>query len=130
MTLAAVIADAVAGAAALTQSLQVPVSLEQWIGHKDGSAKPDYDEPLVLAAIVQEGSTQVRTSTGETFTARACVSFLELPPINGAAGRREPIDPRDRITLPSGLTAPIVDNVGALLNPDTSLPFVLSVWLR
>lgn len=130
MTLATVVASAVAAANSQTASLQVTVQHEAWIGYADDSARPAYAAPVPLPAMVQEGTGQVRLSTGETIKTQACISFLELPAANGASGRREPLDPRDRLTLPSGKTGPIVDNQGAALNPSTGLPFILSVWLK
>lgn len=105
----------------LTPGIQVgQVTHEAWIG-ADAYDKPTYDAPAQLDAVFQEGTRQVRTATGETITTQACVLLLGTVAPNGAAGRREPIDPRDRITLPSGYTGPIVENPGA---PPTS------VWLK
>lgn len=96
------------------------VTHEAWIG-SDEYNKPTYDDPVDLEAMYQEGSGQVRTRDGEVIATRACILLLGTVAPNGTTGRREPIDPRDKLTLPSGYTGPIVDNVGA---PPTS------VWLR
>lgn len=122
------VAVAAADQATAGLGLQVEVSHEAWIG-QDGYAKPQYDDPVPLSALVQEGTNQVRTLAGETITTKACLSFLRPLTPNGATGRREPIDPRDRITLPSGYTGPIVDNAGALVHQGPVAPISV-VWLR
>jgi hypothetical protein len=106
------------------------VTHEAWIG-QDGDGKPVYAVAVSRKAIVQEGSTPFRRgSDGETITTRACISFREAVEPNGATGRHEPIDPRDRITLASGLTGPIVSDGGAVVNPTTGARSQNTVWLR
>jgi len=55
-------------------------------------------------------------------------SVLILEPVddNGATGRKEPIDPRDRITLPDGriLTQLLVEMV---MDPETNRPYMYMV---
>jgi hypothetical protein len=109
--------------------LQVDVSHEAWIG-QDVYGAPRFADPVALQALVQEGTNQVRLRTGDTITTRACISFLAAITPHGAAHRREPIDPRDRVTLPSGLTGPVVDNPGSIINPDTARPHISVFWLR
>lgn len=131
MGLADAIRSAVAAASAQTAGLQVDVTHEAWIGHKAGGyAQPDYAVAVSRKALVQEGTNQIRLPNGDVFTARACISFLVPVLANGAAGRKEPIDPRDRITLPSGLTGPIVENPGGMVDPQTGRPFINTFWLK
>jgi hypothetical protein len=130
MALADVIRAGVAGVQAQLTSLQVTVTHEAWIGHADAYGGPDYAPPVSLSALVQEGTNQRRLPTGEVITARACVSFLQPVPANGAVGRREPIDPRDRVTLPSGITGPLVENPGAMVDPSTGRPYLSVFWLQ
>jgi hypothetical protein len=130
MALADVIRGGVAGLNTQLATLQVNVTHEAWIGHADGFGGPMFAPPVALLALVQEGTNQKRTPTGETITTRACVSFLQPVPPNGATGRREPIDPRDRITLPSGLTGPLVENPGAMVDPSTGRPYISVFWLQ
>jgi hypothetical protein len=112
----------------------VEVSHEAWIGFSDDDGKPLYDVPVALQAHVQEGTNQLRLATGEEISTKACVSFLTPVEANGAADRREPIDPRDRITIrpgtPTEVTGVIVDNPGAQLDPSTGAPYINSMWLR
>jgi len=67
---------------------------------------------------------------GQVITTKARLSFLApIEPI-AAEGRQNPIDPRDILTLPSGLTGQIILEVpGVLLNPETNAPYVRTVWL-
>jgi len=130
MALADVVRGAVASVSALTSGLKVNVTHEAWIGHADAYAGPAYAAPVLLPALVQEGTNQRRLPTGEVITARACVSFLEPVAPNGAVGRREPIDPRDRVTLPSGLTGPLTENPGAMVDPTTGRPYLSVFWLK
>jgi hypothetical protein len=125
MGLAAAIRTAVAAANAQTASLQVNVIHEAWIGFKDSDGTPDYATPVSRPALVQEGSTpHRRLPDGELITTRATVSFLGPVEPNGAEGRQEPIDPRDLFTLPSGLTGPLMEVSGVMIDPSTGRPFL------
>lgn len=130
MGIGASIRDAIVALAAETETIQDEVIIEAWIGHADAYAQPAYAAPVRWPALIQEGTNQRRLPNGDVITTRACVSFLEPPPPNGATGRREPIDPRDKITLPSGLTGPIVDNHGAMVDKLTGRPFIGVFWIR
>lgn len=126
---------AATGAALAGLDLLVDVVHEPWIGLADDYGKPEYDDPVVLKGLVQEGTRQIRDAVGERITTRACITFFEPVPPNGAEGRREPIDPRDRFTLPSGYTGPIVENVGSQLTAVPELPGASSrpvhvLWLK
>jgi hypothetical protein len=104
---------AATGSALEGLGLLVEIQHEPWIGTADAYNKPAYGAPVILRAMVQEGSQQIRDATKEEVTVRACVCIFDPIPPNGAPGRREPIDPRDRITLESGYTGPIVENDGS-----------------
>jgi hypothetical protein len=120
--------------------LLVEVTFEAWVGANDYN-EPDFSDPVILMARVSEGAFAVRTTTGEEINVRAFVAFEgELPETtaNGspAAPRRNPIDPRDRITLPSGYSGPIVDDVAdeslvaAYGSPSVPLRPRAAVWLK
>lgn len=122
---------AVASVHAAFSGAAVDVVHEAWVGFKPGGyTEPDFAAPVLRKAFVVEGTDQVRQSGGDVITVRAHVAFRDPVPANGAPKRREPIDPRDRITLPSGLTGPIVDNPGATVDPTTGRPYVSAFWLR
>jgi len=127
--LAASIRSTVEAVNAQTTTLQANVVHEAWIGQDDYGV-PRYAAPVGRPALIHEGTTQRRLPTGDVITTRACVTFYSPVPSNGASGRRDPIDPRDRITLPSGLTGPIVDAPGAGIDPSTGHPYVSVFWLK
>lgn len=80
-------------------------------------------------AVVDLTRKQVTTTTGKLVTVVATVIFLENVPANGAPGRREPIDPRDIITLPDGTTGPILDAPSAVVDGATGVPFFNQVMI-
>lgn len=125
--LAAVIASAVETARAATESLQVDVVHEAWVG-EDASGRL-YAEPISRKALVQEGAILHSMPDGHTVTLKARLSFVGPMEPNGAEGRQEPIDPRDKITLASGLTGEILELPGAMLNPLTGRPYLSVIGL-
>lgn len=127
MGLAAIVRSAVATANGVTSDLQVAVTHEAWTG-VDGQGSSSYAAGVSRDAIVEHKQRLVRTAAGEMLMARARLMFLEPIPDNGATGRREPIDPRDRITLPDGSTGPILD-VQGMTDPATDRPYALEVFL-
>jgi hypothetical protein len=133
MGLEAVIAGAVEAVRLSTETIQVQVQIEPWIGEPLAFGGPPQYGPLVLAqALVQEGLQHTKRSDGTYITTRARLSFLDpaaVPP-NGAPGRREPIDPRDIVTLPSGLTGHLQELPGVQINPATGQPYVRVVGIE
>jgi hypothetical protein len=70
----------------------------------------------------------LRSNTGMEITQRATVTFLYPISANGAADRQEPLDIRDKLTLPSGYSGPIRIIEGLENNyPDS--PYLLEVIL-
>jgi len=127
--LAASIASAVEAADAGTKSLQVDVVHEAWVGGDALGAPAPFASPVLRKALVQEGAIHHELPDGQVITSKAIISFLELVEPNGADGRQEPIDPRDKITLPSGMTGKIREVPGSMLNPLTNAPYVRVLWL-
>lgn len=125
---AGIIRSGLRTAKALTKTLEATVTHEAWIG-QDAYGKPLYATAIARRALVQEGATPHRLDSGEVITAIAQISFLEPVAPHGAAGRQEPIDVRDRITLRGELTAPIMDIAGGLVDPATGRPYLTEVWL-
>lgn len=129
MSLASTIRRAVAVANRATESVKCEITLEPWISH-DSAAKPTFDAAVTLKAIVVQGPTKFRTSLGDVIEVRAIVNILESVEANGADDRQEPIDPRDRITLPNGVVgAPILGMPPTLVDPETTAPYLFSVGL-
>jgi hypothetical protein len=128
MGMGGIIAGAVAAAHAGTVGLQVEVSHEAWI-LADALGAASFAAPIPLTAFVQEGVLDVPKPDGQVMTTKARLGFVGPVAPNGAPKRREPFDPRDKITLPSGITGRIVEVPGTMLNPDTGAPYTRTVWL-
>jgi hypothetical protein len=127
MALADTVRAGVALANSLTGSLQVTVQHEAWT-HSDKQGAPKFDAPIAQPALVEYKHQLYRMPGGQEVTQRARVTFVGPIAGNGAEGRREPIDPRDRITLPDGTTGPILD-VQGLADPATAGAYLYVVAL-
>lgn len=127
MSLATAIAGAVAVAKRATATLQPEVIIRAWID-QDGEGAAVYAAPVVYHAIVEQKVQPRYTKAGVLVLTKATVTFLEPLPPNGAAGRVEPVDSRDLLTLPDGTTGPIV-MVDGMVNADTNAPFMTQVWI-
>ena len=89
-----------------------------------------YGAGKTLQAIVELITMFPRPAlaTGKHVTPRARLTLLSLPKANGADGRIEPIDARDRFTLPNGLVAQVL-TIDGVMDPDTDAPYSVSVWV-
>jgi len=129
MGLANIVRNAVATADTITKDLQATVTHYAWTGQND-TAAPTYGSGVSRKAIVEMKQRLVRKPNGDEIVARARVMFLALPTANGASGRREPIDPRDKIVLPDGTTGPILDVTGLVdAESTTGRSYFAEVWL-
>lgn len=123
-----IVRSGVALADSITLSLQPLVSLEAWTG-QDAYGQQTYAAAVSIRALVEQKVSQIRSRlTGEMVMTTAKVSFLRPVAPNGAAGRAEPVDTRDRITLPDGFTGPIVA-VNSFTDPTTSRGYLTEVYL-
>lgn len=142
MGLTDILVSAVAIADGVTSDIQVAVAHEPWKG-STASGGPEFGDAVNLSGILEVKQRMVKLRTGDLVMSRANITFLspiaasgmdsldQLHPElteDGATGRREPIDPRDKLTLPDGTTGPILDTEG-LMNPKTNSPFFLQVFL-
>ena len=128
MALDTILRKGVALANTLTAALQDTVKHEAWIGH-DGFAKPTYDPSSInRQAIVEMDQRLIRLADGQEVQQRARVTVIGPITGNGANGRKEPVDPRDRITLPDGTTGPILD-VKGVSDPSTGAPYAYTIIL-
>lgn len=107
MGLRDLIKNGVALADKLTADLQPTVTHSAWIA-TTGTGKSVFGAPMTRAAIVERKQKLVKTGGGQELLSQHVVSFLRPVAPHGAAGRSEPIDARDRITLPDGTTGPIL----------------------
>lgn len=129
MDLAAAIQSSVEAAALASESAQVDVSHEAWIGRKKvgGLSEDDFAAPVSQKALVQMNPGISMTQAGQEISVLAIVTFLGPIAPTGAPGRKEPIDVRDLIVLPDGSTGKIVAVKGGLVDPTTGLPYMSQV---
>lgn len=103
--------NGVATANRLTRDLQPTVRWEAWVADDD-TGKPTYASAKGIKAIVERRARLRRRSDGQEILSQHTLLVLEVVKPNGAAGRQEPFDTRDRFTLPDGSTGPVVEIVG------------------
>lgn len=127
MSLDSIVRKGVALANRVTGPLQVNIVHEAWLSSLPGGDYT-YDTPTTRLAIVEYGIYLRTMSDGRQIQATAHVTFPYPLVANGAPGRDEPIDVRDRITLPRGGTSEIVD-VRGFVDARTLLPYMTEVWL-
>jgi hypothetical protein len=114
VSLADDVRSAVAAAYEATKDLHAGVTLRQW--ESDASTGlPAFSDPVTafadgtpLVAIVERKHRLLRTLEGKVISCETKLTLLKPIAPNGAAGRSEPIDPRDRFTMQDGTTGPIV----------------------
>jgi len=104
------------------------VTHEPWISNTS-QGRPTFGASSTYKAAVKDSIESVRDQQGEVVTEKGTVvSFLEPVAANGSLGRDEPIDPRDRITLPDGQVG-VVRGVEGLVDPGTGYPYLPVVTL-
>lgn len=111
----------------LTKGVQSQVTHYPWISqsvHGDDT----YDTPVTLTCVVDR-TNRIVYQGGQQVTVTATLTFVGDVQPNGAPGRREPIDPRDKIVLPDGFTGPIVSTPDGVTDPGTGRGFIQSVML-
>ena len=128
MGLDAVVRKSIQLAKRVTADLLVDVTHEPWIG-TDGYNQPQYAASETRKAFVDFRQRRFRNEGGTETVQTVVVTFVDPFEAQGAAGRQEPVDPRDRITLPSGETARIVEVRGAAVDPTTNQPYMIEVVL-
>lgn len=111
-----------------TSSLQDTVEFYAW--ESSGVyGEPQYSaQPIMMQAIVEERQVLRRMMDGTEVAQRAAIIVPRPIPPNGAPGRREPVDPRDKIVLPNGFTGPIL-YVNGVMDPDTNAPYSYEIVL-
>jgi hypothetical protein len=126
MSLTSVLRSGIAVAKSVTSSLQATVQVEPWIG-QDGYGAAVFDAAVELPALVERKQKRIISKDGQEVLSRYYLAFLFPVTANGAAGRQEPIDPRDRVTLPDGDVVTILD-VNGFIDADSGAPYLLEVW--
>lgn len=111
--------------------LQVEVTHRAWVDQDirgDGVFDPPLNEPAnTLTCFYSDKSERIERN-GIVLEVKSKLTFLNPVQPNGAAGRNEPIDNRDIITLPGGKTGPIVA-VDGFADSATGQPYVLKVYM-
>lgn len=127
MALNDIVRSGIATANRITASLQDFVTVEQWTGFT-GFGVPTYGPAKSIKALVEKKNRQWTNAGGDIVISNTKVTFLQPLSDNGAAGRREPLDPRDRITLPGGIYGAVL-SVEGLNDPKTSREYMFEVFL-
>ncbi len=128
MGLAAVLRNAVATINSVTADLQVTVAHHPWIANND-DGESTYGSPVNIQAIVEYGKEQMVVKEGrELLVKGTAITIIQPVTDNGAANRREPIDPRDRFVLPDGTSGPIISQKG-VADPATGDQYLYEVFL-
>jgi hypothetical protein len=79
--------------------------------------------------LIERRIHQRKLSDGRTVQVEATLTFLAVVPPNGAAGRDEPIDPKDRFILPGGIVGSVLDTEGLDKGVATTSLFYIQVFL-
>lgn len=133
MALDGVVRGVVKVAHGVTKSLQETVQHHAWVG-QDGFGAPSgpgpdgYDFPVPLKAMVEQKLQLRQLGDGRLVKVKAKLTFLKVIAPNGAVGRDEPIDVRDKLVLADGTTGPILSDEG-LRDPGKDRPFLIELWL-
>jgi hypothetical protein len=127
MGLDSIVRKAVAIIDKQTTSLQDTIIFSPWIG-SDIYGGPAYGSPINMKAIIEEKQILRRLSDGQEISQRATITIPRPIAPNGATDRREPIDTRDKIVLPSGYTGPILFIEG-VMDPTTNAPYSFDIVL-
>lgn len=113
-----------------TGELQQTVVLYRWKA-QTATGSPVFAPALSLGAIVSHAARRVRMRDGTETVSSTQVTFLTpIPALSPAVtGRTEPIDERDEIVLPTGVSGPILRTDGGLADPDTSRSYTVTVYM-
>lgn len=123
-----VLVSGIAIANDLTKGVQASVVIEPWESQAtDGTIT--YGDPVTYSAVVDTTRKQKVGVGGELLIIGATVTIIGDVTPNGATGRIEPIDPRDRVTLPDGRVAPIVSVPNSVVNPATNRGLIHEIEL-
>jgi hypothetical protein len=132
MSLLDTVRAGIATAASLTRPLQGTVQHYAWV-NQDAYGAITYDPPVTGAgterkALVDLSRKLRKTEAGELVMTVATVTFLDVIAPNGASGRTEPIDVRDKIVLPDGTTGPIARG-GGFMDAITGRPLLNEILI-
>ncbi len=113
----------------LTAGVQVTITHQAWID-QDTFGDPVLADPVPIKCILDLTRRQLQQDDGVTVTVIATATIVGDVSPNGAAGRVEPIDPRDIITLPDGTTGPIINTApNSVVDPGTGRGLIHEILL-
>ena|ERR1700722_2212733 len=115
----------------LTSGVQVPIGWEAFVG-EDAMGAATYAPKVTLMAVYDDNDKQYAVPGGEVVNIDCTLTIVGDVPANGAVTsppRNEPIDTRDRITLPTNLTYPIVAAPSSVINPSTNRGLIQQIVL-
>lgn len=115
MSFSSLVRSGVSLADSLTGSLQDECTYEAWTG-SDRFGKETYAAGVALPTLIERKQDLVTDYEGEEVVSKATITILRPIADNGASGRQEPIDPRDKFTLPDGTSGRIL-SVDAFIDP-------------
>ena len=127
MSLAKLVASAVATADSATRTLRVGVSFQTWKG-RDEFGGDTYNPAITIPALVDYGAKIIVDEAGREITVTHAIHLLRPLADAGDTGRREPIDPRDRFTLPDGTTG-YARQVRSFVNGETESGYYFTVMM-
>lgn len=128
MALNTTVKNAIATAKKLTSSLADDLTIEPWTGNSRTGA-PSYASAVTYPALIEFKQRIFKDrTTGRDVATKCKVTILQPITANGTSGRHEPIDPRDKLTLPDGTVAPIKEIQG-FVDPSTGFPYMFEVFL-
>lgn len=119
--------DLTGGDISQEDTIQDTIVFYPWISDDDFS-KPVYGSGISMKAVVVEKDYNRRMPSGEEIRQRAEITIPRPIAANGAANRKEPVDPRDKIVLPNGYTGPIL-NVDGVSDSSTHAPYLFTIIL-
>ncbi len=126
MGLQDVIASAVSIAKSVTADLQANVTFEAWTG-QTSQGMPTFASSVTLPALIEGSRRVIRMPDGDEAFASHKLTILQPVTDTGSANRREPVDVRDKFTLPDGRDVQVL-RVDGLERKSTTGPFMLEIW--
>ncbi len=110
----------------LIPGVKTVCTLEQFTG-SDANGDETYAPPITDIEAVVDYTNKVTIRNAQIVSISATLTILKEVPFNNTVTdppRRNPIDPRDKITLPDGTTGKILSVPGAVNNPTTGTGFI------
>lgn len=111
-----------------TSSLQATVQHAAFIKN-DGEGGYLFATPIPRLALIERKQKAFRNKEGDEVVSTHVVTILRPVDPNGAAGRQEPIDPRDVITIPDGSASGIL-HVETIVDPAIGAGYYHQVWMN